>query len=93
MWRIAARIFIARESAIANGRTDVQDLPDFEDIDDMPATEAPAPDVQTPAVTQQQRAGANRQHKGEINSSAPSMIFSQVLAVPMSTSVSSGDVN
>jgi phospholipid-binding lipoprotein MlaA len=33
---------LLRESAIQNGPTDVQDLPEFEDIDEQPATEEPA---------------------------------------------------
>lgn len=36
---------LLRESAIQNGPTDVQDLPEFEDIDELPATQEP----ETPA--------------------------------------------
>jgi phospholipid-binding lipoprotein MlaA len=32
---------LLRDSAIQNGPTDVQDLPEFEDIDEQPATDAP----------------------------------------------------
>ncbi len=33
---------VSREAAIQNGRADVQDLPDFDDIDEMPVTNAPS---------------------------------------------------
>lgn len=44
---------LLRESAIQNGPADVQDLPEFEDINEQPATDAP-------------EAGAETQQNGEI---------------------------
>lgn len=68
---------VAREAAIQNGRMDVQDLPDFEIIDEDPAimpegeSDAPSPD-------------ANPQQHGAIGPSEDSVVFSETLAAPIS---------
>ncbi len=52
---------LLRESAIQNGPADVQDLPEFEDINEQPATEAPAAtgaDQQQNSETQNQSEAA-----------------------------------
>jgi phospholipid-binding lipoprotein MlaA len=47
---------LTRESAIQNGRTDVQDLPDFGSIDELPAMETPiSPDEAPSGANEQQQ--------------------------------------
>lgn len=49
---------LLRESAIQNGPTDVQDLPDFDTIDEEPASEAPA-EAASGEISQQSEPKAN----------------------------------
>ncbi len=47
---------LLRDSAIQNGPTDVQDLPDFDEIDEQPATDNPSPGA---AAENGQQVGSN----------------------------------
>jgi phospholipid-binding lipoprotein MlaA len=64
---------VAREAAIQNGRADVQDLPDFDDIDEEPATNTPG-------------AGAelNQQQADQIQVAENSVVFNEALSDPTS---------
>jgi phospholipid-binding lipoprotein MlaA len=64
----------AREGAIQNGRTDVQDLPDFDDIDEQPATETPNGGG----------AEAIQQQPGAIQRYDESVVFTETLSLPTS---------
>jgi phospholipid-binding lipoprotein MlaA len=69
---------VAREAAIQNGRTDVQDLPDFEMIDENPETTTPDGEETAPEPE------ANPQQEGAIQPSDNSVVFSETLAAPTS---------
>lgn len=69
---------VARQAAIQNGRTDVQDLPDFELIDENPETQAPDGGEAAP------EAEANPQQEGVIQPTDNSVVFSETLAAPTS---------
>lgn len=64
---------VSREAAIQNGRADVQDLPDFDDIDEEPATNTPG-------------AGAelNSQQADQIQAAENSVVFNEALSDPTS---------
>lgn len=64
---------VAREAAIQNGRADVQDLPDFDEIDEEPATNTPG-------------AGAelNQQQADQIQVAENSVVFNEALSDPTS---------
>ena len=64
---------VAREAAIQNGRADVQDLPDFDEIDEEPATNTPG-------------AGAelNQQQADQIELAENSVVFNEALSDPTS---------
>lgn len=64
---------VAREAAIRNGRADVQDLPDFEDIDEEPATNTPGAGAE-----------ANETQPDQIQSAENSVVFTEALALPTS---------
>jgi phospholipid-binding lipoprotein MlaA len=66
---------VAREAAIQNGRADVQDLPDFEDIDEGPATNSPNGGAS---------ADANQPQADEIQTAENSVVFKGALALPTS---------
>lgn len=66
---------VAREAAIQNGRADVQDLPDFDDIDEEPATNTPDGGAS---------AELNQQQADEIQASETSLVFTEALALPTS---------
>jgi phospholipid-binding lipoprotein MlaA len=66
---------VAREAAIQNGRADVQDLPDFEDIDEGPATNSPNGGA---------NADANQPQADEIQTAENSVVFKGALALPTS---------
>jgi phospholipid-binding lipoprotein MlaA len=68
---------LARESAIQNGRTDVQDLPDFDVIDEEPATEAPV-------TSGGPGTGAKTQQNGMNKPSRSLAAFHETLAHPTS---------
>lgn len=69
---------VAREAAIQNGRVDVQDLPEFEMIDEIPETETPDAGVGAPDT------GANPQQTGAIQPTDNTVVFSETLAAPTS---------
>lgn len=69
---------VAREAAIQNGRMDVQDLPDFELIDEQAATQTPDGEETAPEPE------ANLQQDGAIQPTENSVVFSQTLAAPTS---------
>lgn len=71
---------VAREAAIQNGRVDVQDLPEFEMIDEIPETETPDAGVGAPDT------GANPQQSGAIQPTDNTVVFSETLAAPTSLS-------
>lgn len=75
---IRASYGLLRESAIQNGRTDVQDLPEFDEIDEQSAIEAPD-------------TGANSQQTASIEPSSSSDSFSDALAAPTSAAVNTGE--
>jgi phospholipid-binding lipoprotein MlaA len=62
---------LLRQSAIQNGPANVQDLPDFEDIDETPETSTP-------------ETGADPQHVGEIQNSPDAVTLAQSFYVPIS---------
>jgi phospholipid-binding lipoprotein MlaA len=66
---------VSREAAIQNGRVDVQDLPEFETIDENPETETPDGGGS---------AEANQQHADAIQLNENSVVFSETLAAPTS---------
>ena len=66
---------VAREAAIQNGRADVPELPDFDDIDEIPETETPNGGGS---------AEANQQQAEAIQLSEDSVVFSETLAAPTS---------
>ncbi|MFN3462661.1 MAG: VacJ family lipoprotein [Terricaulis sp.] len=66
---------VAREAAIQNGRADVQDLPDFDDIDEEPATNAPNGGAS---------AELNQQQADQIQADEISVVFTEALALPTS---------
>ena len=68
---------VSREAAIQNGRMDVQDLPDFDDIDEEPAMNTPNGGAS---------AEANEQQTVAIQPADASLIFSETLAAPTSLS-------
>jgi phospholipid-binding lipoprotein MlaA len=69
---------VAREAAIQNGRVDVQDLPEFEMIDEIPETETPDTGAGAPDT------GANPPQSGAIQPADNSVVFSEALAAPTS---------
>ncbi len=69
---------VSRQAAIQNGRTDVQDLPDFQLIDEEPATQTPDGGETTPEPE------ANPQQEGAIEPTEDSVVFSETLAAPSS---------
>jgi phospholipid-binding lipoprotein MlaA len=69
---------VSREAAIQNGRTDVQDLPDFEMIDENPETQTPDGGETAPEPE------ANPQQEGAIQPAENSVVFSETLAAPTS---------
>ena len=69
---------VARQAAIQNGRTDVQDLPDFNLIDEQPATQTPDGGESAPEPE------ANPQQEGAIQPTENSLVFSETLAAPTS---------
>ena len=62
---------LLRQSAIQNGPANVQDLPDFDDIDETPETSTP-------------ETGADPQHVGEIQNSPDAVTLAQSFYVPIS---------
>lgn len=68
---------VAREAAIRNGRDDVQEMPEFEDIEETP--ENPSPGGGAIAEANQQQADA-------IELTQDSTVFSETLAAPTSLS-------
>ncbi len=66
---------VAREAAIQNGRMDVQDSPDFDDIDEEPATNMPNGGAS---------AEANPQQTDQIHEAENSVVFTEALALPTS---------
>lgn len=66
---------VSREAAIQNGRADVQDLPDFDDIDEEPATNSPNGGAS---------AELNQQQADQIEASETSLVFTEALALPTS---------
>jgi phospholipid-binding lipoprotein MlaA len=72
---------LLRASAVQNGPTDVQDLPDFDDIDEEPAMQ-----MDESGVT-----GDNSQQVGSIQSQSPSVTLAEETPSPISAK-SFGDV-
>lgn len=66
---------VAREAAIQNGRADAEDSPDFDDIDEEPATNTPGG----------ASAEANQQQADQIQAAENSVVFTEALALPTST--------
>lgn len=66
---------VSREAAIRNGRADVQDLPDFDDIDEEPATNAPGAGASAEAIQPQM---------DQIQAAENSVVFTEALSVPTS---------
>jgi len=66
---------VSREAAIQNGRADVQDLPDFEDIDEEPATNSPNGGASAEAIQPQ---------ADQIEASENSLVFTEALSLPTS---------
>lgn len=66
---------VAREAAIENGRTDAEDSPDFEDIDEEPAINAPDDGATAEAIEPQ----ADQTHEVE-----NSVVFTEALTLPTS---------
>jgi phospholipid-binding lipoprotein MlaA len=66
---------VSREAAIQNGRADVQDLPDFEDIDEEPATNTPGAGASAEAIQSQ---------ADQIQVEDNSLVFTEALALPTS---------
>jgi phospholipid-binding lipoprotein MlaA len=67
---------LLRESAIQNGPTDVQDLPEFDEIDEQPATETQPPDT-----------GGNPQQVGSIESAVTAVTLAQTFSATTSEGV------
>ena len=67
---------VAREAAIQNGRADAEDSPDFDDIDEEPATNTPDGGAS---------AEANPQQTDQIHETENSVVFTEALALPTST--------
>jgi phospholipid-binding lipoprotein MlaA len=67
---------VSREAAIQNGRTNVQDLPDFEDIDEEPATNSPNGGASAEAI---------QPHADQFEAAETSLIFTEALALPTSS--------
>lgn len=65
---------VAREAAIQNGRADVQDLPEFEDIDEEPVTNSPGASAE-----------ANPQQPDQIQGVEGSVAYTEAPALPTST--------
>jgi phospholipid-binding lipoprotein MlaA len=66
---------VAREAAIQNGRMDVQDSPDFDDIDEEPAINTPNGGASAEAIQPQ---------TDQIQGAQNSMVFTEALALPTS---------
>ena len=66
---------VAREAAIQNGRADVQDLPDFDDIYEEPATNTPNGGAS---------AEANQPQADQIQAAENSVVFTEALSHPTS---------
>ena len=66
---------VSREAAIQNGRADVQDLPEFEDIDETPVT-SPSNGGAS--------AEANQQQADQIQEAGNSVVYTEALALPTS---------
>jgi len=66
---------VSREAAIRNGRADVQDLPDFDDIDEEPATNTPGAGASAEAIQPQM---------DQIQAAENSVVFTEALSVPTS---------
>lgn len=64
---------VAREAAIQNGRADVQDLPDFDEIDEEPASNTPGPGAEL-----------NQQQADQIQVAENSVVFNEALSDPTS---------
>jgi phospholipid-binding lipoprotein MlaA len=64
---------LLRESAIQNGPTDVQDLPEFDEIDEQPATDSQPPDT-----------GENPQQVGSIESDVTAVTLAQTFSATTS---------
>lgn len=64
---------VAREAAIRNGRADVQELPEFEDIDEEPAMNTPGAGAE-----------ANETQPDQIQAAENSLVFTEALALPTS---------
>lgn len=67
---------VSTEAAIQNGRANVQDLPDFEDIDEEPATNAPNGGASAEAIQPQ---------ADQIEAEDTSLVFTEALALPTSS--------
>ncbi|MEZ5995415.1 MAG: VacJ family lipoprotein [Hyphomonadaceae bacterium] len=72
-----AAFVLSRESAIRNGRTDVQDLPDFSEMND-------GPEMETPYSPSAPTSGAIGQQVGSAETSEPALVFSQAPPAPIS---------
>lgn len=66
---------VSREAAIQNGRADVQDLPDFDDIDEAPVTNAPNGGASAEAIQPQ---------ADQIQGLETSVVYTEALALPTS---------
>lgn len=66
---------VAREAAIRNGRADAEDSPDFDDINEEPATNTPHGGAS---------AEANQQQADQIQGAENSVVFTEALALPTS---------
>ncbi len=66
---------VSREAAIQNGRADVQDLPDFDDIDEEPVTNTPDGGASAEAIQQQ---------PDQIQEVGNSVAFKEAIALPKS---------
>ena len=67
---------VSREAAIQNGRADVQDLPDFHDIDEAPVTNSPGGGGAS--------AEANQQQADQIQGAENSVVYTEALSLPTS---------
>jgi phospholipid-binding lipoprotein MlaA len=66
---------VSREAAIQNGRANVQDLPDFDDIDEEPVTNTPNGGAAAEAIQQQAH---------QIQAAENSVGFKEAVALPKS---------